>query len=119
MMRGRSWLLALLLFGACASHPACNTLYFGTAMRTRAVTAAEWKQFNDEVLTREFPNGSTTWEADGRWRGENEEPLSEHSYVVFVAGADDAAIKRVIAEYKQRFAQESVLRVSSPCRVFF
>lgn len=121
MMRARSLaLVAVILFAACATtHPACDTLYFGTAMRSRAVTSAEWKQFNDEVLTREFPKGSTTWEADGRWRGENEEPLSEHSYVVFVVGADDAAIKRVIDEYKRRFAQESVMRVSSPCRASF
>lgn len=118
-MRARNFVVVLALLSACATRPSCDTLYFGTAMRDGVVSAEQWKQFTDEVLTREFPKGSTTWEADGRWRGEHAETISEHAHVVFVAGADDAAIARVIAEYKRRFAQEAVLRVSSPCRATF
>jgi hypothetical protein len=119
MMRARNVVFALLLFASCATRPSCDTLYFGTAMRNSAVTPEQWKQFNDEVIAREFAKGSTTWEADGRWRDENDETVSEHSYVLFVVGADGAAIARVIAEYKRRFSQESVMRVSSPCRATF
>jgi hypothetical protein len=120
MIRERSLAIAfVVLFAACATRPACDTLYFGTAMPNGVVSAEQWKQFSDEVLMREFAKGSTTWEADGRWRGGDGKTISEHSHVVLVIGADDAAIARVIDEYKKRFAQESVLRVSSPCRASF
>ena len=118
-MRARNLLFAVALFAACATRPSCDTLYFGTAMPNGVVSAEQWKQFTDEVLTREFAKGSTTWEADGRWRGGDGTTISEHSHVVLVIGADDAAVARVIDEYKRRFAQESVLRVSSPCRATF
>ena len=120
MIRERSLAVALVvLLASCATRPACDTLYFGTATPIGVVSAEQWKQFADEVLAREFPKGLTTWEADGRWRGGDGTAVVEHSHVVLVIGADDAAIARVIDEYKKRFAQEAVLRVSSPCRAFF
>jgi hypothetical protein len=121
MIRERSLAVAfVVLLAACATtHPSCDTLYFGTATPTGVVSGEQWKQFADEVLSREFPKGLTTWEADGRWRGGDGAAVVEHSHVVLVIGADDAAIARVIDEYKKRFAQEAVLRVSSPCRAFF
>jgi hypothetical protein len=121
MMRERSLaLLFVVLFTACATtHQSCDTLYFGTASPNGVVTNEQWKEFADDVLSREFPKGLTTWEADGRWRGGDGKAVVEHSHVVLVIGADNAAIERVIAEYKHVFAQESVMRVSSPCRASF
>ena len=112
--------LVLVVATSCATLPSCETLYFGTDKPGGGtVSAAEWKQFADDVLAREFPKGLTTWEADGRWRGADGQPVVERSHVVLAIGVDEAAIARVIAEYKRRFAQEAVMRVSSPCRASF
>jgi hypothetical protein len=111
--------LLLLLASSCASLPRCETLYFGTATPTGVVSAEQWQQFVDEVVVREFPKGVSIWEADGRWRGADGTLVAERSHVVFVVGVEPAAIARVAAEYKRRFAQEAVMRVSSRCSTTF
>ena len=123
-MRARNAILALVFVASCASSSAprhaCETLYFGTGKPDGSVvTQGEWTTFANEVLTREFPDGLTSWEADGQWRGGDGRIVAEHSHVVFVYGASDAAIDRVVAEYKKRFAQESVMRVNAPCTARF
>ena len=120
MRRLSALFLLAFIVSSCASvglpQHACETLYFGTGKADGSVvTESEWSAFGREVLSREFPNGLTTWEADGEWRGSDGRLVVERSHVVFVYGADDAAIKRVIDEYKRRFVQEAVMRVSSPC----
>lgn len=123
-MRARNAILALVFAASCASSSAprraCETLFFGTGKPDGSiVTEREWAAFANEVLTREFPDGLTSWEAAGQWRGGDGRIVAEHSHVVFVYGASDAAIERVIAEYKKRFAQEAVMRVSAPCAARF
>lgn len=131
-MRGAIVVGALVLTTACAGNaPArvapetgCavgdtalvrDVLYFG---RNRpgggTVTDAEWRQFLDEVFTPRFPAGLTIVEATGQWRGESGVVEQERSEVVTLlhAGDDPAwrAVGEVVAEYKRRFQQESVLR---------
>jgi hypothetical protein len=112
---------ALLVAASCATMPSsCETLYFGTARASGvAVSADEWVQFENDVLTREFPDGMTSWDADGRWRGADGKPVAERSHVVMIVGAKPESVARVIAEYKRRFAQESVMHVRAPCRATF
>jgi hypothetical protein len=100
-----------------------ESLYFGTAMRTGRVTAAQWQQFLAEVITPRFPDGLTAWAAAGQWRNPSGELQKEDSYVLHVVHAEDQRFERavleVIDEYKTRFEQQSVLRVRSPACVSF
>jgi hypothetical protein len=95
-------------------------LYFGRNVAdTLVVTDSAWTAFVTEVVTPRFPAGLTVWSATGQWRGPDGRIKREPSYVLEVVlptgGVDnDAAIAAIIAEYKRRFRQESVLRVVMP-----
>jgi hypothetical protein len=133
MMR-RAAIALLALVAACADvrPPACgegersvisDTLYFGTAYPGGEVSAAEWSGFVADVVTPRFPDGFTAWSATGQWRGADGRIVREPSHVLSViheAGAPgDRAMGEIVAAYKSRFHQESVLRVRAPaCAVF-
>jgi uncharacterized protein DUF3574 len=125
--------LGLLLAGSlagCASveRSACGAgerpqvsemLYFGMAKPTGGtVSQEEWSDFLRTTVTPRFPAGLTVWPAAGQWRGNDGQIVREDSWVLTLLHAADAATERdvqaVMAEYKQRFAQEAVLRVRSP-----
>lgn len=93
-----------------------DTLYLGTDSPAGPVTDAQWQAFLGEVVTPRFPDGLTTWRADGQWRGEDGRIVLEGSHVLQIvrfdaAGADDIAA--VADEYKRRFRQEAVLRLQT------
>jgi hypothetical protein len=117
--------LAALFLAACADAPPCAPglaagsaidLYFGRGVAGgREVTDAQWRDFVEQVLIREFPDGSTIFDASGTWFSTRQNrTISERSAMVslIVPDARHAApkVERVIAEYKQHFAQDSVLR---------
>jgi hypothetical protein len=92
-----------------------DTLYFG---RNRPgggpVREAEWRQFLNEIITPRFPDGLTVVKATGQWQNTNGRIEREASEVVTVLHAGDPTargrISEIIAEYRQRFNQEAVLR---------
>jgi hypothetical protein len=93
----------------------CGTLYFGRAMAGGGeVSAADWAAFEREVIAPAFPRGYSTSEARGHWRGADGTAVAEPVVVatfVHEAGRDaDAAVRAVVATYRERFHQESVLR---------
>jgi hypothetical protein len=98
-------------------------LYFGTTKKDGGtVSELEWQSFLREVVTPRFPDGLTVLRATGQWKTKTE-ILSEATYVLNVvhkgAAENGQSLVEIIAEYKKRFAQESVLRVSSPaCAAF-
>jgi hypothetical protein len=100
-----------------------DLLYFGTAKPGGTVSLNEWSDFLWTVVTPRFPKGFTAWQAYGQWKPDKGEIQRETSYVVNIVHSDsDAAendVRAVIAEYKARFKQESVLRVHSPACVSF
>ena len=107
----------VLLLAACASTQVCDTLYFGTGKPVGgAVTDAEWRAFLDDTVAVHFPRGFTTWDASGEWRGGR-----ERAHVVFIVHlpATDGDVDAVVAAYRKRFAQESVLRVRGRCNTRF
>ena len=59
--------------------------------------------------------GATVWDAAGQWRAPNGDLVREPSFVVelvhLVTPDTEARVQRVMADYKRRFAQESVLRL--------
>ena len=88
---------------------------------TLIVTDSAWAAFVAEVITPRFPAGLTVWSATGQWRDAQGRIQREPSLVLELvlparAHDTDAAIAAIVAEYKRRFRQESVLRVRMPAR---
>ena len=116
---------AMLAAAACA--PAIQSsglqsivterLYFGrNVAQTLGVTDSAWAVFVTDVVSAQLPSGFTFWAATGEWRGADGRSTREPSFVLEVvhparSAATEAAIVAIIAEYKRRFGQESVLRV--------
>ncbi len=126
-------LAALLVATACA--PAIRSsglqpvvterLYFGRNIaQTLGVTDSAWAVFVADVVSARLPDGFTFWTAEGEWRGADGRSTREPSFVLEVvhptrSAATEAAIVAIIAEYKRRFRQESVLRVVSSGRASY
>ncbi len=117
---------ALLAGCATAPGPACpagerrsvdELIYFGTGMANGVVTDEQWAAFLRDVVTPRFPDGLTTWPASGQWRAGDGSLTLENTHVlnlVHAAGdATEKAVQAIIADYKDRFRQEAVLRVKT------
>lgn len=126
-------LAALLAGAACAPAIQANglqpvvteRLYFGrNVARTLGVTDSAWAVFVTDVVSARLPSGFTFWAAQGEWRGADGRSTHEPSFVLEVvhpagSATTEAAIVAIIAEYKRRFGQESVLRVVSSGRASY
>jgi hypothetical protein len=77
--------------------------------------------FVDQVVTPRFPAGLTILRGDGQWRGANGQVEREASVVIEIvhpAGpAAEADLREIADEYKRRFRQEAVLRLTVPAHV--
>ena len=126
-------LAVLLAVAACA--PAIQSsglqpvvterLYFGrNVAQTLSVTDSAWSVFVSDVVSARLPHGFTFWTAEGAWRGADGRAMREPSFVLEVvhparSDSTEAAIVAIIAEYKRRFSQESVLRVVTAGRAAY
>lgn len=111
-----------------ATAPACeagdqavvrDTLYFGRNIPGGGtVDDEQWRAFLSGVVTPRFPDGLTVSAATGQWRGASGAVETEASQVVSILHGGDADARRkvdeIVAEYKRRFRQESVLRERTP-----
>ena len=127
--------IALLAsLSACTHHTTfdCQTeeerqiherLYFGTEKTDGVVTDAEWADFLATVVTPHFPDGLTVHSGRGQWRGASGDIVREQSHMLSLVHRQgpkvEPAIDEIIRVYKQRFQQESVLRVRSDACVSF
>ena len=113
-----------LLAPACQSAPAAPTqatsdqvltrLYFGLSRPGGEITSAQFEAFVDAEISPRFPSGFTLLSARGAWRDRvSGETLREPSRVLEVVheGRSEAAFAALIERYKERFEQQSVLRV--------
>ncbi len=116
----RAFLLVLLLTTACSMavyvRSEVDTLYFGTARPDGSVVGdAGWKAFLADEVTTRFPDGLTTWDGDGQYRNQRGVIEHERTHLVQIVhpanAAEHSRIAAVIAAYKQRFQQESVLLI--------
>jgi len=94
-------------------------LYFGTQRPGGApVTDVEWAAFLDEEVTPRFPDGLTVLKGSGQWRNSKGVITRETSTVLVIlydpAAQKETAIEDIRAAYKDRFDQESVMRVDGP-----
>jgi hypothetical protein len=107
-----------------------DRLYFGRDVRegcatspARTVSDSAWAAFVREVVTGRFPDGLTVFGGEGQWREGDGRIVREESFVLEVvhpAGPSaDADFREIAAEYKRRFCQQSVMRVTSPARQRF
>lgn len=95
-----------------------DRLYFGRSIPGGGtVSEADWAAFLREVVTPRFPAGLTMWRAEGQWRDRSGAIVREESFVLELIHSGDlraeARVGEIIAEYRSRFRQESVLRVRS------
>jgi hypothetical protein len=101
-----------------------DRLYFGRSIRDGGtVSDSAWGAFLREVVTPRFPDGLTVYRAEGQWREGDGRIVREESFVleiVHAAGPSaEADFREIAAEYKHRFRQEAVMRVTSPARQRF
>ena len=113
---------------ACATPPAGHwvrtELYFGADDQNGALVVNDtaWQSFVDTVVTPRFPQGLTVLSGNGQWQGSGR-LVHEPSRVLILlhppSPRADVAIDEIRAIYRQRFSQESVLKVSEPANVSF
>ncbi len=104
---------------AAIGDTVADRLFFGRNVPGGGtVSDSAFAAFVDEVVTPRFPAGLTLFRADGQWRGASGRVEREPSMVVEVvhpAGpAAEADLREIADEYKRRFRQEAVLRVTIP-----
>lgn len=92
-----------------------DTLYFGASMPDGGeVDQDAWRQFENDTLVPAFPHGYTMTAANGAWRGEGGDLVHEATRLVAVVHADTpewaTTLRRVVASYRDRFHQQSVLQ---------
>lgn len=99
-----------LLFGATRPHG-------------ELIDGHEWQDFLASDVTPRFPAGLTVFSGDGQWRradGAIERSPSRLLLIWYAPdAASEAAIEAIRARFRQRFAQESVLRVDGTDCVSF
>lgn len=91
-------------------------LYFGRNIgTTRKVTNREFRQFLNDIVTPEFPDGLTVYDAKEQFLDQSERLIREPSKLVSLiiedTQANEQSISEIIAAYKHQFQQESVLQV--------
>ena len=120
-MRPASLVLALFLTACATTNPPplqrpvlIERLYCGLAIPGGGVVSeAELRTFLDEVVVPRFPDGFTVYRADGVFKGGHEQ-----SFVIEIIHGPGSAFEReveeIAEEYRRRFRQTAVLRVSMP-----
>ena len=130
MIRLRALILAVA-FTACQSvavvphhSMVADRLFFGRNIPAGGtVTDIEWERFLRSVITPRFPKGLTIWQANGQWLDPRGEIVREPVFVVEifheVNDEDNVSIAAIAAEYKKRFGQDAVLRITTPSETHF
>lgn len=87
------------------------------------VSEQAFRRYLAEVVTPEFPDGLTVLDGQGQFRNSGGRIVREGTKVLLILVPDARAVKgrfdKVIARYKTRFNQESVIRVESPVCLAF
>ena len=100
-------------------------LLFGTQRKNAPpVSEEEWSQFVAAEVTPRFPDGLTISDATGQWRGRGSgaiarEPSKRVEIVLPGAADDEDKLDAIVAAYKRRFRQESVVVILRPACISF
>ena len=131
--RSAGLLVLLAMLAACAPAVAVGPategmvierLFFGRSIPGGGVVAEEeWRTFVRDVVTPRFPDGFTVLRGEGQWRGADGGIAREDVVMVEIVrpagAAGDAAVVEIAEEYKRRFRQEAVLRITLPVQARF
>jgi hypothetical protein len=119
-------LLGLFLLCSCATTRMTETdLYFGRSKPDGdIVTANEWKDFRENKIAGVFKEGCTILDAAGSWYDPVlHKSITEPTYIVVYYYKNSALVSRQIDSlrywYKNRFQQQSVLRVDKKVKASF
>jgi hypothetical protein len=100
-------------------------LFFGRDIPGRPpLTAAEWSEFSARILTKEFPDGFTSFDGEGQWRDPSTGAIVREPAKIVIVAVDPASdvkarLDAVISAYRRQFNQRSVGLVSAPgCGAF-
>jgi Protein of unknown function (DUF3574) len=100
-------------------------LMFGRNIGGRlGVNEADWNRFVDREITSRFPNGLTMFNAAGQWRDEATNKIvrepSKLVQIVLPGQVEDIVrLNEIVAAYKRRFKQHSVVMIVRPACVSF
>jgi len=100
-------------------------LMFGRNIGRRlAVNEADWSRFVDREIISRFPSGLTMFNAACYWGdATTKKIIREPSKVVQIVlpgqAEDIARLNEIVAAYKQRFKQQSVVMIVRPACVSF
>ncbi len=84
--------------------PVLETVYFGTNIPGGGrVTADEWFAFRDTVISQRFPDGLTSFKAEGQWRNNKGEAESESTDVLHIVHPDSAKMGAAVGEVASLF----------------
>jgi hypothetical protein len=101
-----------------------SELFFGQSMPGGAlIPAADWQRFVDEQITPAFSDGLTIVDAGGQYKNRTGTVIKEPAKIVILvyrsSAEKDAAIRRLVDDYKRQFKQESVLWTSEKVEARF
>jgi hypothetical protein len=98
-----------------------DKLVFGRSIPTGGtVSDSAWDAFMSEIVTPRFPAGLTVWHAQGQWLDPRGTTVREAVVIVEVVHPSgepaDSVFARVANEYRRRFHQDAVLRITTNAR---
>lgn len=101
-----------------------DELYFGLSKpEGKTISELEWQLFLNRVITPRFREGLTVIDAYGQYLNSSGKLTREKTKLVILiyenSRTKNQMIEEVIASYKRKFKQESVLRVTSTVKVSF
>lgn len=93
-----------------------DELYFGRNKPVGQVSERDFQIFLQNEVTPCFPNGLTVLDANGQFLGSNGIIKEKTKLLILIhsnSQEDQQEIQEIIDDYKDKFQQESVLRVTS------
>ena len=118
-------LMLSCLLGVCVAVSGCMhcanvgwreyKVFCGMSFKGGEVSEEAWRRFCDEHVTTAFPDGYTSIEATGCWKGSATTTERENSRVLLIVAPADAKDKvmAIARQYRKQFQQEAVLVVTS------
>jgi len=96
-------------------------IFCGMSYKDGEVTETDWRRFCDEHVTTAFPDGYTSMEAIGCWKGSATTTERENSRILLIVAPTDAKDKMlsIAKKYREIFNQEAVLVVTSAGEAIF
>jgi hypothetical protein len=129
-MRITTVALALLLT-ACASTDGpigvtgvADRIFCGLERDGVVIPETEIAAFVADVVEPRFPEGFTMWRAEGHWSAggagdDGREPTLVIEIVHPYGASYERKVREIAEEYKRRFDQQSVMRVTTPAILEF